>query len=143
MRDFKCTLGESELISVSQVCTEAKNESSSVLFDITKYIPNESVYTKEAIECGIYNLDEVIQSHYRAKLKWETLFLIFGTVDSFVQLELISGFGDDSVTRDGTLNATSKFLLGMSVPTYGDTNEHQSKWKLLLTAALDKYSRES
>lgn len=142
MRDFKCTLGEYDVIVIDNYSDRDKRESAGTLFDITKRVPEKSIFTKEAIECGLYNLDTFIQCHLQGALKWETIILIFSNLGTTNQSQLICDYADhDTLTREDILDKASQFLIGRPWPTYGSTQEEKDSWKLFMTAAMDKYSR--
>jgi len=140
MRDMKCTLAEAHLIALASHRSESKKNSEEKLPDISKMIPIDCAYNIEAVESALYNLDEFIQERFESPLKWETIILIYGTLSDSDQVELMFDCCDTDV-RESIADAISRFLIGRTWPMNGTSIEETKSWKILIRAAVDKYSR--
>lgn len=133
------------MFNVAVYCLESLNEchdySIEVKANLPSLVPDDSVFTLDAIECGIYTLNDMIECHIGEKLQWEKIIELFGSMQSALQLELIEGTADDTDVRERILSQVSLSFTGMNWPTYGLGEEHQSKWKETFVKELKLYLR--
>ena len=108
---------------------------------LSSLVPRDSLFTLDAIECGIYALNDIIECHLDKKLKWDKIIDLFGNFSSEIQLELIQGTADDTDVCERILSDISLHMIGMDWPMHGHDETHKLKWKETFINELNLYMR--
>ena len=133
------------MLNLASYCQESLNDCSDYTIKLkerlSSLVPRDSLFTLDAIECGIYALNDIIECHLDKKLKWDKIIDLFGNFSTEIQLELIQGTADDTDVRERILSDISLYMTGMAWPEYRDTETHRTNWKEKFYRELTLYMR--